>query len=74
MTFLPDDKSQPAPGRRQFVIVSEADPDRPIDWFEATDWAPAIMLYSEKIQSGAYNGLVWLREARPSELLTERLA
>lgn len=67
MLFPAGDKEQPAPGRRRFVIVAVSNPDAVVDHFEATDWGPAIIDYTERVRRGIYGQPVSLREARPGE-------
>jgi hypothetical protein len=64
-----DNKQQSSSGRRQFVIVLACDQDVVVDHFEATDWAPAIMEYAERIRQRSHGQPVSLREARRGELL-----
>lgn len=68
MELTSDIPGMATPGKRWFVIVSAAEPDRILDKFEEVDWGPAIVRYHLKVASGAFKELASLREARPSEI------
>lgn len=67
MSIVADTPDEPSPGKRRFAIVLAADPLQVLETFEAPGWAPAVLMYAEKIRTGKYTEAVALREARESE-------
>jgi hypothetical protein len=57
----------PFSGKRWFVVTPASDPDTVLERFEAPDWGPAILLYAERLQRGAYPVPAALRVERPGE-------
>jgi hypothetical protein len=68
MDLTADSPGMNSLGRRWFVIVSVAEPERILERFQAVNWAPAIMLYAEKLAARTFSEPVSLRVALPSEI------
>lgn len=72
MSIVSDTPDEPTPGNRRFAIVSTADPERVLETFESPGWAPAVLVYAQKLRMGNFAERATLREARESEVSTER--